>query len=139
MSDKPDGQGLTVDLMLRPEWAARVGTDKSFRGVNASADFAEFGVDTYNVPVGKTLYITQVSFMSRAELAASGELNQIVSADIYDNTLLAFLWRQGGNGGGGQVLSKPIVVSGGTSVNFEVYNHANHSCFIEIFVAGYEI
>lgn len=138
MTDYPDGSGHQVDLVTRAEWAAIEATDKNFALLASGMPAGYGGLMVYNVPAGKTLYLTQASFMSYVPAAANAELNQICGLVIINNTTGAFMWRQGGNGGGAVVFGKPLTINAGEQVQFTVYNISNHVTDVALSVGGYE-
>lgn len=139
MSDKPDGQGLTVDLMLRPEWAAAIGIDKNLlaSAVNVAAGIA---INlAYAVPAGKTLYLQSFSFSEWAMLVADSELNQIVSGDIWNITTSTGICYVGGNGGAAITFPKPLAFSAGTVVKLFARNGSGHGVELTMTAQGYEV
>lgn len=126
-------------VYLQPEWAAKIGIDKTF-------DFEEFAIppDTwqsfhYLVPPGVKFYITEVTFQMHATALADRELNQMCHLFIWDFTSNATYMWFGGNGGGALSLSKPIVIPSGHTVYIEVGNSSNHNGDCRMAVAGYEV
>ncbi len=137
MSDKPDGQGLTVDLMLRPEWSAVEGIDKDMNASDATLAFGETAGITYVVPVGKRLYITDLSGALYAAAAANADLNQICA--VWLSVGLTLKGVNGGNGGASLSPKKPWVATAGQTVTAFLYSFANHSCSGTITLSGYEV
>jgi len=133
----PDFEGQKSKLFTVADWAAVEATDINLTAAVANVLFG-FGVLViYLVPAAQTLYITQISFSSRANLAASGDLPQICQGQLFNVTTGIFLYRQGGNGGGGRNFAKPIVIPGGETLDVIVINYANHACDVEVHAGGY--
>jgi len=136
----PDFEGDKSGLYLKPEWAAKEGTDKSFYANRIAATFGQAPPAAfYLVPVGKTLYLNGLSFGVRANLVADADNNQMGSAYIIDTTTGDIYGYVGGNGGGCVVFPKPIVIPGGDVVAYPVVCQANHACDIDVTCWGYEI
>lgn len=137
---RTDFSPTAVDVVLRPEWAAKEGHDKVLAG--SSVDVARGGPVvaqiSYIVPTGRTLYIHAFSFFSYANLDADGDLNQICSSFIMNFSVGAFFSYIGGNGGGGISLAKPAVIPAGQRFAAKVTNRANHNCDMGITAWGYE-
>lgn len=135
----PDYAGDKSGIYLRPEWAAQEGTDIDKSESAANKAFGEYVEIVYPVPAAKTLYITQYSFGSTANLKASGDLPQHCSFQIEDVTATLFPVRQCADGGGGLSLSKPIRIPGGHTVDVLLINYANHACDLRVAFSGYEV
>jgi len=138
-SDYPDYQGEKSKLFTTADWAAVEATDQNFTAIGVNLGFAFGALVAYVVPAGRTLYITQVGFVSHATVAADGDNNQIAFASILDLTTGIPLFRQGGNGGGAVALNKPLVIPGGNTVNIYVTTYANHNVDIIVHAGGYLI
>ena len=139
MTDRPDWSPTAVDVVLRPEWAALEGTDwERGAGGDDKAFEDQVGV-TYNVPAGRTLYITHVTFACVANLAVSGDLNQMCYCFLNDNTAATNHLRIGGNGGGSVILSKPVVIPAGHQVGAYIVSYANHAVNMGVSAFGYEV
>lgn len=130
MSDKPDGQGLTVDLMLRPEWAALEATDKDLTGVELVTNpDTLYGIVLYTVPVGKTLFISHFG----ARVTGAGNIG-------IQLTVAGAPRAQGGGATGSfSSLNKPVVADAGEAVTLA----ASHQCAgaeaIYGHIGGYEV
>jgi len=136
---RPDYSPTAVDVVLRPEWAAKQGTDKSFYTYKTDAAAMTGVASTYTVPAGKTLYLVSVSVLSNAYDSADAEKNQMVEADLVELVGATCLWQQGGNGGMHAAFPTPIVLSAGQQLSMTVSNFSNHVSSISITVLGYEI
>lgn len=136
---RPDFSPTAVDVVLRPEWAAKEGTDKT---LVLTGGLAGYGTDinlSYAVPAGKTLYITEAGFLFNAQAAADGELNQMGHMLGGDLTTGIYPIIVGGNGGGSIALAKPITIPGGHTFYMLVASRANHACYGAVVMAGYEV
>jgi hypothetical protein len=138
MSDKPDGTGLTVDLVTRSEWAAVESADKNFTTSVWGAVFGDMSTVNYVVPAGKKLYITQYAFQQTANAAADADNQQHVSILLEDVTAGTQFQVQGGNGGGGLSLNKPFVIPAGHQYAMTVTCRANHTTSMRADSGGYE-
>ena len=136
-SGYPDFEGSKSKLYTVAEWAAKEGTDKNWLIADAVTAYGEYVSTTYNVPAGKTLYITHASFSIYAIAAADADNNSIAYAQIQDTTAGVVEWSQGGNGGGYASFTKPIVIEAGHQFYCSVINYSNHNCCIGLMVAGY--
>jgi hypothetical protein len=138
-SGYPDYEGGKQKVYLVPEWAAKEGADVYFNwgGLNVGEGLS--ASLTHDVPADKTLYITQLSFYSRAFAVENADLNQICMASIGDSGDVENTWQQGGNGGGAAIFHKPMVIHGGNTATFAVYNYSNHHCNCGLTVSGYEV
>ena len=138
-SGYPDFEGGKRRVFGTGDWAADVGVDKSFYGgAGALPAHSESHVD-YLVTPGKTLYLSNASFGSFAELPADSELNQICALEMQDLTMVTNIWFQGGNGGGAVVFTTPLVIPGGHQIRILVYNLSNHSSDAFFSVDGWEV
>ncbi len=135
MSDLPDFLPGGVDLILRPEWAAKEGTDQNFFAEDVDIAVGGSVEFTYAIPSGKKLYITDYEFFSGTSEDASRDLNQMVHGGF--RVGFDFKSEMGGNGGGGKTFSKPYVIEGGTTLRGFATNWANHICTIGIIMHGY--
>lgn len=137
--DRPDGSPTAVDVVTRAEWAVKEGTDIALT-VGFTVKAAHTQTSAFrDVTVGKTYYITSLSFRSQADAAADSDLNQICYAIILDSTAGTNLWVQGGNGGGSQSMARPVPVPSGHRVFIIVGNSSNHDCELFAGIAGYEV
>jgi hypothetical protein len=132
MSDKPDGQGLTVDIVLRPEWAAKESTDKQLwgmSGIAASATFTE--ALAYTVPAGKTFYITDVGFGCIGGVVAEVRGNLCIDDAV--KTIF------GGVQACSVQLSKPFVVDAGEEVEVKGLHISLDNINLAAHILGYEV
>ena len=138
-TDYPDYEGGKQRVYLVPEWAALNAVDKDLYKAtnNLAAGMGSSGV--YTVTAGKTLYITDYTWSISANVAADRELNQMGVASIIDNTAGTTFVIEGGNGGGGASLNKPIIIPANHIVGYGVLNASNHACDIRITAHGYEV
>ncbi len=136
---RPDYTPTAADVVSRPEWAAKEGTDKAFS--LPAADVAADGQTTgsYLVPAGKTLYISQLCVFGYATAVANRDLNQNVGGSLWE--LLPYLihWTQAGFGGCAFAFPQPIPITAGRTITFSVYNLSNHNQTIGMTVRGYEL
>jgi len=138
-SGYPDFEGGKVKLYTVAEWAAKEGTDKNWLISDGVTAYGEFVSTTYDVPAGKTLYITHAAFAIYAIAAGDADNNSIAYAQIQDATVPTVEWSQGGNGGGYANFTKPIVIPSEHRFYCSIFNFSNHNCAIGLMVAGYII
>lgn len=137
MSDKPDGTGLTVDLVLRPEWAVYQGIDKTLRTTGTNKGFQD-GIDLfYTIPAGKRLYVVWIGWSAVAKLVADADKPQHCYIDLEDNTATVLDW--GAGSGGSVILPSPMVLDAGHALDAKLYNYAGHNSDLQITVRGYEV
>ena len=139
MSDKPDGYGLNVDLMPRPNWAAVEGKEKALIGVKGNAAWLDNAHVIYSVPPGKKLYIVTASWAVTASAAADADLLQHAQVDIRAPDIGTVQLYAGGEGGGAIDFSTPIVVDAGDLVASFLSSYANHNVDLALSLRGYEI
>lgn len=138
MTDRPDYSPTAVDVVLRPEWAAREGTDKSFSASGINLAFGEFADLSYVVPAGKTLVITTITARVDATLAADGDSEQHAEVLLRDVTAATQWINPGVNGGFGLSLNRPIRVPAGHTYKQTIYSRANHNVTLRMDTFGYE-
>ncbi len=136
---RPDFSPTAVDVVLRPEWAAKEGTDKTFGCQELNADFEDHADVVYDVPAGKTLYINQSSFQGSADAAADADNNQIIHVFLQDVTAMEYPVNTGANGGGQVTFPKPIVFPAGHRFAMRITARANHTIRITATATGYEL
>ncbi len=137
MSDRPDGSPTAVDVVLRPEWAAEIGTDKDLYAVGAGLPpGTPWGV-AYTPPAGTDYIITDLSGGLIADAVADADLNQICLVYIQVGAAVPVV--AGGNGGAVVPLRKPITVPAGVVVTIFVLNASGHICTGYVTAHGYEV
>jgi len=136
MTDKPDGLGLTADLMLRPEYSTVDGTDKTFFTNPAGKTFQQFGSIGYVVPAGKVLKLTSLGFFNQIEAAANAGL--IAHVFVLITVDAAGVLAVGAATGTIAVLPQPIVLTAGQVLLALVVNNCNCSCSLGLVIWGYE-
>jgi len=126
-------------LYLKPEEAARKGTDKNFRAFGDSIASTDIVYGEYTVPADKTLYICGITCAAMATAVGDRDSNQIVTARVYNVTDVKTLVDAGGNGGASAMLTKPIAIAGGKKFQYQARNHSGHDCSLYVSCWGYEI
>jgi hypothetical protein len=139
MREKPDGMGLTADLMTRADFATLEARDKEMNFIDTGLTFGVASFLDYTVPAGKTFYVTNFGFAIYASAAADGDNNQFGSCDLKNQTDTTYHGTFGGNGGGAITLPKPIKFTAGKVVRFQIWSYANHDVDVEGYVGGYEV
>jgi len=134
----PDYSGMKVDVVSRPEWAAKEATDKNFLGTATTQARLGSATVIYAVTSDEALYITQLACAIYATAAADADLNQMGSMRVYDATDGVALFVQGVNGGAGIPFNKSLVIPTGHTVWIQAYNLSNHNCELVISAGGYE-
>ena len=137
MGDVPDGQGLISNLIMSAEWAAREAKDKNF--LEGDLNLASGGDVTFDyvVPSGKKLYITHFAFSIAHSEVGSEDHNQIGYAYLAKG-IIPYV-QIGGNGGAGLALSKPFVVSAGSTFRLAGRNKTDHECHMVLTAGGFEV
>lgn len=126
-------------LYNQPEWTAKVGIDKDFIGgaTNRTYDTSEYF--EYQVPAGKTLFITAIAFTVFAFDPTNADLNQIAKVELTDHTRVVTKCHIGGNGGGFISLAKPAAFPGGHKMRLYGVGYAAHGVNIYFSACGYEV
>lgn len=135
----PDFEGDKSGVYLRPEWAAKEGTDKNFYGeaLNVLSD-VQVSM-SYLVPSGKTLYMLSYSVVLYAQTRTEGDLNQMVVGTIWGSDIAEARVYIGGNGGASINFPKPLVLSAGVTVYFYLRNVSAHTAGVGLVAMGYEV
>ena len=128
-----------VGVYLQPDWAAKTGIDKDFSAFASNQGWGGLAEINYNVPAGKTLFVTDVSCYLVAHLAADYNTQKHLRAYVRNFTTGAYVVVLGGNGGAAIALSKPKVFLAGQRLYAIIMNHSNVGCELGITVGGYEI
>lgn len=139
VSGYPDYEGQKSRLFTVADWAAVEATDINLWGAAVNQARGGFAFIAYVVPAGQTLYVVMFTGASYANLAASGDLNQICYGWLLDFTTGVPYCYQGGNGGFSAPLTKPVVIPGPDLLQARCYNQANHNCDLTVYVGGYLI
>ena len=126
-------------VYLQPEWAAKIGVDRSFSFINMSVLGGLYGNMEYLVPADKTLYLFNMTFSLYGEAGADRDLNQMGEGSLWNATTAVCYVRLGGNGGGGISLPTPVVIPGASRLWLQVWNHSNHNCIVRAAARGYEV
>lgn len=135
----PDYEGGKSGLYLKPEWAAKEATDKSFSG-SGTNKAAGVGIEAlYAVTAGKKLYVVSIGVTSYAYAVANAELNQMVLGFVLNDTLGTILGAIGGNGGAFAQYNKVLVIDGGQTVSLSALNASGHACNLGLSVQAYEV
>lgn len=137
-SGYPDFEGQKSKLFTVADWAAVLATDKELNFYVNDVIYGNYGYLDYTVPAGKTLYVTEISFLMYASDEADADNNQIGVVSLKNQTDTTYHGLVGGNGGGYLHLSKPAVFTAGKVVRLLVWNNANHTCNVEGYAGGYE-
>ena len=138
MTDKPDGMGLTADLVIRSEWAELEGYYKVLTATAVNKTFGQTASVVYLVPGGKTLYITTLMGTALASLAADADNNQMCFVEFYAPNVATLQSRWSANGGNVIPLSQPIKVAEGGLFIATITNYSNHAQDLSISARGWE-
>jgi len=128
-----------IGVQLQPDWQTLQGKQKYFRAFAVNQAYAEWATGNYEVPAGKTLYITHFGGSCYATAVADADKPQICRMQIWNSTDTEFLSERGGNGGGSMVLVTPAKIIAGKNFRYQIQNLANHNCTFYITAGGYEI
>jgi len=129
----PDYEGDKQKVYLTPEWAALEAVDKTFiMSATVSGDSWDT-LDSYLVPAGKTLYITSFAVASdkygiHGAVRSNDGLGNIVPLGI-----------AGGYVGGQISYPKPLVITGGLTMETRVFNAHSANAVCHTCVQGYEL
>jgi len=121
-----------VGVYLQPDWNVREGTGKAWAMTSTNKDFEEYVEQTYEVPAGKTLYIT---FSSCAGVPVSSVYANEQKTVLMDQTGIYL----GGNGGCQLQLFTPMKLTAGMTMTFRVYNQSEHLSDLYGSIRGYEV
>lgn len=138
-SDYPDYEGGKSKLYSGADWAAHEAYDQNFEAVAINCAYGVGVFVAYAVPATMTLYLTQLSSVCMASVAANADNNHFNQAYIFNNTTGLYLLRLGSNGGGAIALNKPLVIPGGDTVHIGIIAMANHNCDVVVNAGGYLI
>ena len=139
MSDRPDGSPTAVDVVLRPEWAAKVGTDKNLTVQQGNVAPALMASGAYLCPAGKTLYVTQIAYYGAPiDLGVDGEKSHHVFAELLVIGV-GWLFFEAHESGNSLPLNKPAVITAGMTLTYRVQNISGHNLNLGIVVNGYEV
>ena len=128
-----DIEAQSVGVYMQPEWASLQGIDKNLFGTKASlASGTNWGVISYTVPAGKTLYVCAFGFAC---------LNVVCSmfGFIWNNTTTTSLAIIGGTQGNGMVFNKVISVPQNNAVHLILNQLSGGVADVSGFMLGYEI
>ena len=128
-----------VRIYLVADWNVNEGNQKSLSMVGTNIDVGDHADGDYQVPTGKTLFITQLGFRISANAAASRNNNQMGEVLLYNVTTAAVYLYLGGNGGGGMPLTAPAKITAGQTVRLRITNCANHAIDYTGNWGGYEL
>lgn len=128
-----------IGIQLQPDWQTLQGNDKTFRCVGDDVSFGDASNTDYEVPAGKTLYITHASFAIVASAAADADKPQHGKMILMNFTDTEFYGELGGDGGGALSFVVPIAIPTGKTFRIAVQSFANHTVDIIADCEGYEI
>jgi len=134
-----DIDAQSVGVYLQTEWETKEGHDKNFRSSGTSKNWGGNTYFEYEVPAGKTLYITGVSYAIFPDAAADYDHHLHFWLEMYQLLPLNRYVDIGGEGGGAIMLTKPIVIPHGKAVQGKITNKSNVSCTVVVCAWGYEI
>ena len=127
-----------VGIILQPEWAAITGDDLSLHALAFDRARGSGTEVWYEVPAGRTFYVTQFCGSCYAFNAADSELNQMCYGFV-QNAVATNYSTIGGNGGFVVTYTKPLVITAGTIIYFGIRNRSNHNCTCSVMGSGYLI
>ena len=135
----------SIGAYLQPEWAAFQGLDKNFQAEALSRAWNQAASITYRIPLGKCLYITDVS-CSIVPNAATDFDHQfpfiMCILDVWNSIGGNYHLQVGGNGGMSQSFHKPIAIEAQTAhhdVDMRMVSYANVTVDLRLVCMGYEI
>ena len=127
-----------IGVYLVPDWSAKEGDDKTF-SVSHTGGHGTGDKGSYNVPAGKTLYLTAFTWYCYAANAADADKPHHSMVYLRDTTAGVNYALHGGDGGGGIALNKPVVIPENHTLQYWATVRANHNCSVAFCVLGYEI
>jgi len=133
----PDYEGGKAGLYPAGFWAAYEGKEVTIRNNAGGKTFAQATTADYTPAVGKTLYITDISFYAFASVVANADNNQFVNFYLAYPDLLTWHVMIGGNGGGYVQLARPLKVDAGETVSARLVARANHAIDVGFTVGGF--
>ena len=128
-----------IGIYLQPTWAAKEGTDKDFEVVDTSLGYAGNIEVVYDVPAGKTLYMTDISFTIRPHDREFADHNLIFLAYVLDTTAAAHFLRVTGSNGASEHLIRPAPTPGPHEFKALLYNMSPVLVNMGIHVSGFEV
>lgn len=139
MPDYPDWSPIAVDVQLRPEWATRIGIDKTIGCDHNILNIGDNILVEYIPAAGKVFYITDLSFGVAGYEASDRDNNQFGVVWLASPTINQYIFGFGGNGGGSHSFNAPVSILGGVPVWVIVENRCNHSAEVTAKMRGYEV
>ncbi|MBU2249583.1 MAG: hypothetical protein KKD77_22745 [Gammaproteobacteria bacterium] len=134
-----DIEAQSIGVQLQPDWQTLQGNQKYFRVSGASVTSGNVAATNYEVPTGKTLYVTHIGGACHADAAANRDLPQICYMALAEVNSSILRVELGGDGGGFHTFPTPIKFVAGEIMRYQIWNFANHDCNIYMTVGGYEI
>lgn len=127
-----DIEAQSIGVYMQPDWNTKEGDSKAWSLTATIREPGEYVTVTYEVPTGKTLYITDSMCCSYTTNATHADKPHIVEMNQTGYYL-------GGNGGCHLAFKTPLKINAGSSMTFYAYNRAAHNAFIYASIRGYEI
>lgn len=127
-----DIEAQSVGVCLKSDWEVIQGNRKSWSITSDNTPANTYSETTYDVPTGKTLYLTQAGCWMKGTNATDRDKNQMTALRV--DTMYA-----GGNGGCQLLLNTPLKKTEGETAYFRVYNHSDHYADLAATFEGYEI
>jgi len=121
-----------IGISLQPNWQIGQGHGKSWALTGSTLAVGGTASDSYEVPAGKALYITEVTLACYATTEATRDTQTLGAVSIGGFYL-------GGNGGCHANLSTPIKYSAEETATFYVRNHSYHTMNYLALFWGYEV
>ena len=128
----------TVGVYLQPEWAAKIGIDVCLSCFNFAVPRGDFSEGYFEVPTGKTLFLSSIHAYSYASQAADGDLPHAFEVQLQSG-LLGYVIDFGGNTGASVTLPRPQRFDSEDYLLYQVWNWANHDCNLGLWMLGYFI
>ncbi len=127
-----DIEAQSVGVFMQPDWNVKEGNAKAWALTGSIREPGEYLEQTYEVPAGKTLYITDSSCLSYTTNAEHADKPQVIEMNQTGYYL-------GGNGGCHLQQMTPLKITAGLSMTFRITNRAAHNTYICGSVRGWEI
>jgi hypothetical protein len=127
----------SVGVYLQPDWASKEGNAKFLEAGDSLLGYGGTVTCEYTVPVGKVLYVTNLSGACFASNEADGDKNQHFIGWITIDAMTA--GDIGGNGGFAVPFTTPLKATAGQVAKGWISSAANHLVDLWINIVAFEV
>ena len=135
-----DIEAQSVGIFLQPDWQAKEGNDKNFRAADVNTNWGDGVGPIYQVPTGKTLYITGMSGAIIPTASTDYDhfhyCREVIYKHVDGGNPLAEI---GGVGGVSIQFTKPITFQSEEKMALLLTNHSGVECSIYASCWGFEL